>query len=90
MNQIKIPYSEDVLWALQQEPDVFEEEARLLLAVKLYELGRLSTGLAANLAGVPRSVFLYMLGRYQLSPFGEEPAELEDDLDAARQASRRE
>jgi predicted HTH domain antitoxin len=49
-----------VLWALQQEPDEFAAEARLLLAVKLYEEGKLSTGLAAQLAGVPRvTFFLY-------------------------------
>jgi predicted HTH domain antitoxin len=39
--------------ALQIElpPEVSEEEARLLLAIKLYELGRLSLGQSAKLAG---------------------------------------
>ena len=34
---------------------------RLLLAVKLYETSRLSPGLAARLAGVPRSAFIFLL-----------------------------
>ena len=85
-----IEYPSEVLWALQQNPEEFESEARLLLAVKLYELGRLSTGLAAKLAGVPRGEFLFLLGRYGLSPFGEVSEELERDLENARRASHRE
>jgi predicted HTH domain antitoxin len=89
MNQLTIPYPEDLLWALQQEPAEFEESARLLLAVKLYETGKLSTGLAAQLAGVPRSAFLFLLSQHGLSPFADESNELEDDLAAARRASSR-
>jgi predicted HTH domain antitoxin len=88
MNSLKIPYPSEVLWALQKEPDEFEAEARLLLALKLYETGKLSTGLAAKLAGVPRVTFLFLLGQHGLSPFGEEPDELERDLANARQARR--
>jgi predicted HTH domain antitoxin len=89
VNTLTIDYPPEVLWALQQEPEEFEADARLLLAVKLYETGKLTTGLAAQLAGMPRSAFIFLLGRYGLSPFGETPEELEDDLAHARQASRR-
>ncbi len=82
-----INYSSELLWALQQEPEQFEAEARILLAVKLYESGRLTTGLAAQLAGVPRSAFIFLLGRYSVSPFGQDPDELANDLSSARRAS---
>lgn len=87
---VTIPYSQEMLWALQQEPGEFETEARLLLAVKLYELGCLSTGLAAQLAGVSRETFIFLLSRYALSPFGNTPTELAEDLAHARQASHHE
>jgi predicted HTH domain antitoxin len=86
MSSLTIEYPPEVLWALQQEPQEFEADARLLLAIKFYEIGRLSTGLAAKLAGVPRSAFIFMLGRYGLSPFGQTPDELEEDLAKARSA----
>jgi len=86
MSTLAIEYPSEVLWALQQEPEEFEADARLLLAIKFYEIGRLSTGLAAKLAGVPRSTFIFMLGRYGLSPFGQSPDELEEDLASARHA----
>jgi predicted HTH domain antitoxin len=89
MNSLTIPYPPEILWALQQEPEEFETEARQLLALKLYETGKLSTGLAAALAGVPREAFLFLLGRHGLSPFAEAPEDLERDLADARRASRR-
>lgn len=89
MNTLTIEYPAEVLWALQQGPDEFEHEARLLLALKLYETGKLSTGLAAQLAGVPRVTFFYLLGQHGISPFGETPEELEEDLRHAQQAARR-
>ncbi len=87
-NTLVIEYPAEVLWALQQEPAEFEADARLLLAVKLYETGKLTTGLAARLAGVPRTTFIFLLGRYGLSPFGETAEEIEDDLENARRQSR--
>ncbi|MDM8520575.1 UPF0175 family protein [Anaerolineales bacterium HSG6] len=91
MNQteaVTIPYQPTILWALQQEPEDFAKEARLLLAIKLYELERLSSGLAAELAGVPRELFLFLLGQYKISAFAVTQDELEADLIYARQAHR--
>lgn len=87
LNTLTIEYPQELLWALQQEPEEFATQARILLAVKLYETGKLSTGLAAQVAGIPRSAFFYLLGQYGLSPFGESPDELEDDLANAHAAS---
>jgi len=81
-----IPYPPEVLRALGTGPEEFEAEARLILALKLYENRKLSTGLAAKLAGIPRTTFLFLLGQHGLSAFGEEPEELERDLEDAQQA----
>ncbi|MCE7990241.1 MAG: UPF0175 family protein [Caldilinea sp. CFX5] len=56
------------------------------LAIELYRSGQLSTGSAARLAGVPRSQFFLLLSQHGLSPFGEEPDELEEDLKNANAA----
>jgi len=89
MTTLHIKYPPEILWALQQEPKEFEREARLLLALELYESGRLSAGLAAKLAEIPHVVFLFLLGQHGLSPFGETPQELSKDLKRARQACHR-
>lgn len=77
--QLTIPYSDDLLLSLKTDPQSFEQEARLLLAVKLYEQGRVSTGMAAHLAGVERVAFLFELQRFGLSPIGVDPDELASD-----------
>jgi predicted HTH domain antitoxin len=79
-NLLTIPYTDDLLLSLKESPAEFESEARLLLAVKLYELGRLSTGTAARLAGLSRVEFIFSLNRFKLSPVGVEPHELAEDL----------
>ena len=76
---LTIWYSDDLLLSLKTNPERFQAEARLLLALKLYELGRVSTGTAARLAGMQRVEFMFALGRYGLSPIGVDPDELEQD-----------
>ena len=66
----------------------FKHEVRILLAVKLYESGKLTTGLAARIAGVSRVTFMRLLGQFDLSPFGETTREIARDLKHARQAHR--
>ncbi len=53
-NVLTIPYSEDLLLSLKRSPQEFETEARLLLAVKLHEMDRVSSGVAARLGGMSR------------------------------------
>jgi len=76
MHTLTISYPETLLLALKERPETFEAEARLLLAVKLYELGKVSTGTAATLAGMSRVAFMFTLGRFGLSPIGVEPEDL--------------
>ena len=77
---LSIQYPDDLLLSLKESPEEFEAEARLLLAVKLYELGRVTTGRAAQLAGLGRVEFMFSLGRFGLSPIGVDPEELSEDL----------
>lgn len=79
---------QEVLSVLGADPASAAEELRLLAAMKLFELGRLSSGAAATLAGMARVEFLAELGEYGVSPFQVSPAELELDLENARRASR--
>jgi len=80
---VTIPYTEELLLSLKESHAEFAAEARLLLAVKLYEQNRISTGMAARLAGMPRVQFIFALGRYGLSPFGVDPSEITQDAEHA-------
>jgi predicted HTH domain antitoxin len=77
--QIVIDVPEKVLLAEKTDEAAFAREIRILAAIKLYELGRLSSGRAAELAGMPRVEFLLTLDRYKVFPFEAELRDLETD-----------
>lgn len=60
---LTIEYQDDLLFRLGINREQFSTEARFLLAAKLYELGRLSSGEAARLAGKSRVEFLFALAQ---------------------------
>lgn len=80
MNHVlAIQYDDDVLLQTSLRRDEFEREARLLLAAKLYELGRLSSGRAAKLCGMERVEFLLALPRIGVAMSNLRVEDLDDD-----------
>jgi len=77
--QLIIEYPRLLPDALQQTPDEFEREAKMAMAVKLFELKKLSSGMAADLVGMKRVEFLLSLHRYGVAMIDLDPAELESD-----------
>jgi predicted HTH domain antitoxin len=66
--------------ALSVPPERAADEVRMLAAVKLYELGRVSSGAAAEFAGVPKPVFLERLADYGVPTFRQSEEELRTEM----------
>ena len=80
---ITIPYPENMPDALQETPEEFEREAKIAMAVKLYEMKKLSSGMAASLLGMERTAFLLLLHRYGVAAIDLSEEELQRDFDNA-------
>ncbi|MBX7256932.1 MAG: UPF0175 family protein [Candidatus Hydrogenedentes bacterium] len=57
--------------------DVRPDEATLMLAMKLWETGRLSLGQAAQLAGFSKRAFVELLGKHNIPLFDYPPGEFD-------------
>ena len=78
--QLTVNYPETLPDALQQTPAQFEQEAKMAMAVKLFEMKRVSSGIAAQLAGVDSVTFLLNLHRFGVAMIDLEESELLADI----------
>ncbi|MEH1897412.1 MAG: UPF0175 family protein [Nostoc sp.] len=81
--QIQINYPETLPDALQQTREQFEQEAKWAMAVKLFEMKRLSSGMAAALVDTDRVSFLLNLHHYGVAMIDLTEDQLVDDLENA-------
>ena len=81
--QMVIEYPAFLPDTLQYTHKQFEQEAKMVMAVKLFEMKRLSSGLAAKLAGMERVAFLLALHRYGVPMIDLSASELRTDVENA-------
>lgn len=82
MRTFAIRYPESIPAIVNLSPEAFEEEARMAMAVKLYELGRLTSGQASLLAGIPRVTFLLTCQRFGVASVDWDQTELDAEAEA--------
>jgi predicted HTH domain antitoxin len=82
--QIAISYPESLAFSLKMGNQEFENEIKYISLVKLYEMGKISSGLASTMLNISRIEFLQILSKYNVSYFHKElENELESDLENA-------
>jgi len=83
MGQVSFSVPDEIVKALHATPEALAGEIRLAAAVKLFELKKLSSGAAAELAGVPKPYFLSRLADYGVHTFDVSEEELAHDFESA-------
>lgn len=81
--QLIINYPKQLPDSLQQSNEQFEHEAKMALAVKLFDTKKVSSGIAAHTSGIDRVTFLLELHRYQVAIHDLSDDELTKDLENA-------
>lgn len=78
-----ISYPQGFPQILKMSNQEFVEELRFLAAAKLYELGRLSAGKAAQLANMSRLDFIYKLGEIGVAVINLDEEEIATEIKTA-------
>ena len=81
--QLAIDYPDTLPDVLQESREQFEQEARMAMAVKLFELKRIPSGIAAGMAGMDRVSFLLRLHQFGVPMLDMSDEELAGDLAGA-------
>jgi predicted HTH domain antitoxin len=81
--QLNINYPENFPDAIGRTREQFEQEAKWAMAIKLFEMKRLSSGQAAALIGIDRVSFLLNLDRYGVAMLDLSEEELLSDMENA-------
>lgn len=84
MKTVTIPYPDGLPQTLKLSDSEFTKEVRFLAAAKLYELGKISSGKAAKMAGLDRISFLEKLGHYKMPAINIQAEEVEKEAKAVR------
>lgn len=82
IEEMKIKFPRGFESAVHLTKDELEAHIRLMAALKMFELGKVSSGKAAELAGISRIEFLETCGRYKVSVFNYPEDEIEKELRA--------
>ena len=82
MTTVNLEIPDELVLALKAEQGL-AAEVSMAAAMKMYELGRLSSGAAAEFAGVPMPVFLSKLADYGVAAFDLTEEELREDIENA-------
>lgn len=77
---VEIELPEDFGKYIRLTPEEMKDHIRVMAALKMFELGKLSVGKAADLAGMTRVEFLEVCGRYHVSVFNYSSEEIESEL----------
>jgi len=88
MSQLIVSYPDDLADSVRLTPDELAAQLRLMAALKMFELGKLSSGKAAELAGISRGEFFDACTRYRVALFNYPHESVEDELRADIAAAR--
>lgn len=81
---INVAYPKQLAFSLKMQENEFGQEMKKLAIIKLYELGKISSSMAAKILNLTRVDFIVLIHKYQVSVFSySSDDEIQKDLNNA-------
>lgn len=77
---INIPVSKEILFILKKDEQSFQQEILRILALYLFKEKKLSLGKSAELAGMEKNEFVYLLGQHKIDIYQYSETELKEEI----------
>jgi len=87
--ELKIKYPSGFEHAVHMTKEEIEQHIRLMAVLKMFELGKISSGKAAELAGMSRVECFEACGLYRVSIFNYPPEEVEKEVEKDFETAKR-
>ena len=84
MAELVVQYPDDLVKASGKPREVVEAAMRFQLGVRMFQLGELSLGQAAKLAGMNKLIFADELGKLKIPIINWDEEQIEAELNAIR------
>ena len=78
---LTIRFPNEIRQMLNRTPEEMSRDLRIYAALMLFRLGKLSSGAAALMAGIPRVMFLELCAEYDIPVSQITPEELQREVD---------
>lgn len=85
--QFVLNYPDTLPGLLKRTSDEFNNDLNFIIAGKLYDMGKLSAGKAAELAGVDRIEFLQRLAAYGFNAINIDDEQIDIEIQSVRELS---
>jgi len=88
LEEIEVKFPKEILLAIKENKEEFEKKVRLFTAIKLFEQGKISSGLGAVIVGCTKREFFKLLAENEVNFLDYEKEEWKEEVETSKKFSQ--
>ena len=88
LEEIEVAFPKEVLLATKENKEEFKKRVKLLTAIKLFQQGKISSGLGAVIVGCTKREFFKLLAEEEVNLLNYTDEEWKEEVEASKKFSQ--